>query len=50
MQHAVHNRATVRVADRTDVSGRLTASQSMTGPVLKGKVVCGASPIGRRVP
>jgi hypothetical protein len=25
MQHAVHNRATIRVADRTDVSGRVTA-------------------------
>jgi hypothetical protein len=25
MQHAVHNRATIRAADRTDVSGRVTA-------------------------
>ena len=27
MQHAVHNRATIRVADRTDVSGRVTADE-----------------------
>jgi plastocyanin len=27
MQHAVHNRAHIRVADRTDVSGRATADQ-----------------------
>jgi hypothetical protein len=27
MQHAVRNRATVRVADRTDVSGRVTADE-----------------------
>jgi hypothetical protein len=27
MQHAVHNRATIRVADRTDVSGRATADE-----------------------
>jgi hypothetical protein len=27
MQHAVHNRATIRVADRTDVSGRVTANE-----------------------
>ena len=27
MQHAVHNRATVRVANRTDVSGRVTADE-----------------------
>src|SRR5215470_2456157 len=27
MQHAVHNRATIRVADRTDVSGRLNADK-----------------------
>src|SRR6516165_7132478 len=26
-QHAVHNRATIRVADRTDVSGRATADE-----------------------
>jgi hypothetical protein len=31
MQHAMHNRATTGVADRTDVSGRVTAAQSMTG-------------------
>ena len=27
MQHAVHNRATTRVADRTDISGRATADE-----------------------
>jgi len=27
MQHAVHNRATIRVAGRTDVSGRATADE-----------------------
>jgi hypothetical protein len=27
MQHAVHNRATIRLADRTDVSGRVTADE-----------------------
>ena len=27
MQHAVHNRATIRVADRTEVSGRVTAHE-----------------------
>jgi hypothetical protein len=27
MQHAVHNRATIRVADRTDVRGRVTADE-----------------------
>jgi hypothetical protein len=27
MQHAVRNRATIRVADRTDVSGRVTADE-----------------------
>ena len=27
MQHAVQNRATIRVADRTDVSGRVTADE-----------------------
>jgi plastocyanin len=27
MQHAVHNRATIRVANRTDVSGRVTADE-----------------------
>jgi hypothetical protein len=27
MQHAVHNRATIRVADRMDVSGRVTADE-----------------------
>jgi hypothetical protein len=27
MKHAVHNRATIRVADRTDVSGRVTADE-----------------------
>ena len=27
MQHAVHTRATIRVADRTDVSGRVTADE-----------------------
>ena len=27
MQHAVHNRATIRVADRTDVSGRIAADE-----------------------
>jgi hypothetical protein len=27
MQHAVHNRATIRVANRTDVSGRVTANE-----------------------
>src|SRR6516164_5538525 len=27
MQHAVQNRATIRVADRTDVSGRATADE-----------------------
>lgn len=27
MQHAVHDRATIRVADRTDVSGRVTADE-----------------------
>jgi hypothetical protein len=27
MQHAVHNCATIRVADRTDVSGRVTADE-----------------------
>jgi plastocyanin len=27
MQHPVHNRATIRVADRTDVSGRVTADE-----------------------
>ena len=27
MQHAVHNRATIRVADRTDLSGRVTADE-----------------------
>jgi len=30
MQHAVHNRATIRVADRTDVSGRVTAAVLVT--------------------
>jgi hypothetical protein len=27
MQHAVHNRATIRVADRTDVRGTVTADE-----------------------
>jgi hypothetical protein len=27
MQHAVHNRATIHVADRTDVNGRVTADE-----------------------
>ena len=27
MQHAKHNRATIRVADRTDISGRVTADE-----------------------
>ena len=27
MKHTVHNRATIRVADRTDVSGRVTADE-----------------------
>jgi hypothetical protein len=27
MQHVVHNRATIRVADRTDLSGRVTADE-----------------------
>ena len=35
MQHAVHNRATVRVADRTDVSGRVTASSINDGSRAK---------------
>src|SRR4029077_12171865 len=35
MQHAVHNGATVRVADRTDVSGRVTASSINDGSRAK---------------
>ena len=35
MQHAVHDRATVRVADRTDVSGRVTASSINDGSRAK---------------
>jgi hypothetical protein len=27
MQHAVHNRATIRVADKTDLSGKVTADE-----------------------
>ena len=27
MQHVVHNRATIRVADRTDLSGKVTADE-----------------------
>ena len=38
MQNAVHNRATMRVADRTDVSGRVTADsreKQTTKPTIR---------------
>jgi hypothetical protein len=43
MQHAVHNRATIRAADRTDVSGRVTAGSINDRSRVKGKLLCGAS-------
>jgi hypothetical protein len=47
MQHAVHNRATSRVADRTDVSGRLTAGSISKGSRAKRQSslwrICGST-------
>jgi hypothetical protein len=47
MQHAVHNRATSRVADRTDVSGRVTAGSISKGSRAKRQSslwrICGST-------
>jgi hypothetical protein len=45
MQHAVNNRATIRVADRTDLSGRVTAGSIKRGLFAKKQTSLWGSPI-----